>query len=83
MKVMCISNEWIPSASAALLPTPMFGDIDEVTDSVCYFGGEYYELQRFPDSLFHVKMFAPLSDLDETNLVSEDFEEKYCVPVNR
>lgn len=27
--------------------------------------------------------FVPLSDLDETTLVNEEFEEKYCVPVNR
>lgn len=26
--------------------------------------------------------FIPISDKDETTLVNEEFEEKYCVPVN-
>jgi hypothetical protein len=45
--------------------------------------GLYYWLEGFPHyECFHHSLFAMPSDLDETELVTEEFEEKYCVPVN-
>jgi hypothetical protein len=45
--------------------------------------GLYYFLECFPeDECFHYSLFARQSDLDETELVTEEFEEKYYVTVN-
>jgi hypothetical protein len=45
----------------------------------------YYLLEEFGTDLgFRSTHFSPLAaDLDETELVTEEFEEKYCVPANK
>jgi hypothetical protein len=44
--------------------------------------GEFYELTEITGYAYRSTLFAPLSGIDETELVSEEFEEKYCVPIN-
>ena len=43
---------------------------------------EYPPIKPHNFRCFSQKYFAPCSDLDETELVTEEFNEKYCVPVN-
>lgn len=43
--------------------------------------GLYYFLEGFPNNeCFHHSLFAKPSDLDETELVTEEFKEKHYVP---
>jgi hypothetical protein len=85
MKVICVKPIDNPSPSAMNKPRPKVGDIDTVVDEVKYDSIVYYELGRFGyDMLYASNCFSTLStDLDETALVTEEFEEKYCVPVNQ
>lgn len=85
MKVICVKPIDNPSPSAMNKPRPKVGDIDIVVDDVKYDGVIYYELERFGcDSLFASECFSRIdSDLDETTLITEEFEEKYCVPANK
>lgn len=49
-----------------------------------YEGRVYYRLTEIAGAAFHESYFAPIdTDLDETTLVNEEWEEKYCVPVNK
>lgn len=81
-KVICINMKGLGNRHFAG-PIPKEGDILTVSwegysdDIYSYCFAEYE--QRFEYSAWR---FAPLdSDLDETELVTEEFEEKYCVPV--
>lgn len=47
----------------------------------CYILQEYTCPISYMDWLYDQRNFAPLSDLDETTLVNEEWEEKVCVPV--
>lgn len=51
-----------------------------VIDIIDYDNETYYKLEEVDGALFHEKLFAPLDDLDETELVTEEFKEKYYVP---
>lgn len=42
-----------------------------------------YELEGYDPYVYDQRNFAIVSDLDETELVTEEFNEKYCVPVKR
>lgn len=62
---------------------PSYGEVDEVINEMVSWGIDYYELQRFMGVAFQASKFIPVNDnLDETELVTEEFNEKYCVPVN-
>lgn len=64
-------------------PRPEEGDILTVLLEETFYGILYYQLAEFPQKNWYAAWrFAPLSDLDETELVTEEFNEKYCVPVN-
>ena len=41
-----------------------------------------YKIKGFDEWLYDQRNFARIAHLDETELVTEEFEEKYCVPVN-
>ena len=85
MKVICIDDKGFYKDSKC----PVFGEICTVKKALTspISGVPCYTFVEYPPEnaamrLFHQRRFAPLSDLDETTLVNESFEEKYCVPVN-
>lgn len=87
MKVLCIDdNHWHGDSKC-----PEFGDIVTVEKSFTSpsDGEPVYSFLEYPPvkpgtfRCFSQKYFAPLTGIDETTLVNEEFEEKYCVPVNR
>lgn len=64
-------------------PRPQEGDIVTVLSEETFCGLLYYQLAEFPqESRYAAWRFAPLSDLDETELVTEEFKEKHYEPVN-
>lgn len=90
MRVVCIDNKPRPySAHPELLQLIQEGEVYEVSgqsmgqraDGVV--GPIYYlvGINERPRGLA-ADRFAPLSDLDETTLVNEEWEQKVCVPVN-
>lgn len=79
MKVMCIDeSEWGNAHKC-----PSVGEIVTVAkDYIDYEGDPVYEFVEYGEyACWEQRFFAPLSDLDETELVTEEFNEKYCVPV--
>jgi hypothetical protein len=65
-------------------PVPQEGDILTVSWEGIEFGEAYYQFAEYSQEYMYTAWrFAPLSDLDETELVTEEFEEKYCIPVKR
>jgi hypothetical protein len=72
MRVKCISDNWKPSHSAAVLPSPAIGDIDIVIKEERFFGEIYYDLERFPETLFHCEMFATLPDTTADEMQEEE-----------
>lgn len=84
MRVICIDDKHWHSDSKC----PAFGEIVTVEKSfTCPQGEPVYSFVEYPNirphafRCFSQKYFAPFSNLDETELVTEEFEEKYCVPV--
>lgn len=90
MKVICVTHENFHGLQRDNnLPHPEIGEIVTVIGEGSFFGIDCYMLQEYKPPLaiiewgYDKRNFAPLdSDLDETKLVTEEFEEKYCVPVN-
>ena len=86
MKVICIDDKHWHSDSKC----PAFGEISTVEKSFASpsDGEPVYSFIEYPPEnpgkirCFSQKYFTHLSGLDETELVTEEFEEKYCVPVN-
>lgn len=63
MRVMCISEKWIPAPWAIDKPRPKFGDIDAVICITKKLGNEFYELERFgKGSGYATDHFIPLDD---------------------
>lgn len=81
MNVICVKPFNAPESKDK--PKPEVGDKDIVVGERKEYGKIYYRLQRFEGVVYKAEHFAPLSGLDETELVTEEFEEKYCVPVNQ
>jgi hypothetical protein len=88
MKVVCVNHDLFDVYDIPYGPNdPQIGDICTVVNE-CFGendGGVVtpcYELAGYDGWVYDQRDFAPLSDLDETELVTEEFEEKYCVPVN-
>jgi hypothetical protein len=82
MRVICIKRDkagddpYLKKVAEEL----QIGSIYTVVDQ----NKNYYELAEFPHHLgiwWAKECFAPLTGLDETTLVSEEFEEKYCETV--
>lgn len=88
MKVQCIQVDRTNNHSIPNLPHPELGETATVVDERIRNGKLFYQLDGYEqyngkDVLYDSKKFIPLSDLDETTLVNEEFNEKYCVPVNQ
>lgn len=63
-------------------PRPQEGDIVTVSWEGFEYGIYYYQLVEYPQEYKYAAWrFAPISDIDESELVTEEFNEKYCVPV--
>jgi hypothetical protein len=73
MRVMCVRIFDNPHPETAGRPEPFVGEICTVVDHVPVSDKMYYELSgRFhSDSLFRSDYFAPLSNIDELELVNE------------
>lgn len=85
-KVICIDDKHWHSDTKC----PAFGEIVTIESSFAspVSGDPVYTFIEYPPEpprmfrCFSQKYFAPLSDLDETALVNEEWEEKVCEPVN-
>lgn len=88
MKLLCIKRHTSNNVGRDDVPGPDKGDEVTSVGEKEFKGGLYYRLQEYYEFEGHKvwydsKNFIQLnSDLDETTLVNEEFEEKYCVPVN-
>lgn len=87
MKLLCIKRHTNNNLGRADIPGPDAGDEVTAVDERSFDTGLHYRLQEYYEFegkrlWYHVDNFAKLTDLDETTLVNESFEEKYCVPVN-
>lgn len=88
MKVICTSIKDFTNGQALRLGLCEVGNIYTVIDECIGWGKDMtpvdcYELAEFDDDLvFDKRNFSPLSDIDETTLVTEEFEEKYLIPAN-
>lgn len=84
-KVVCIDDSEFRKNSAPRMPRIQVGDT--VTVYKAYLdifdnNDPVYEFVEFGNEIFSQRYFAELdTTLDETELVTEEFNEKYCVPV--
>jgi hypothetical protein len=87
MKVLCIDAESRPDCPPCDL---VEGEIYTVIDTMHLCKNKYGHveshtvyilLEQSSDYCYGVERFVPCSGADETELVTEAFEEKYCVPV--
>lgn len=87
MKVVCVNHDCYDADKPYGPGDPQIGDEcfvvaecigvdDEGNEAPCY------ELEGYGPDVYDQRNFAPLTGLDETTLVNEEWEEKYCVPVN-
>jgi hypothetical protein len=85
MLVICIDES--KNRNPAVHPV-VFGKEYNITGVVPGFEETHVTIAEHPLSkngflaAYNRDSFAEVSDLDETTLVTEEFEEKYCVPVN-
>lgn len=86
IKGFCINNKPIEGSFNTDLHLLKEGDTYEgYFDETVGVNGEAkigFMIPSIDDGGWSTKRFLFLSDLDETTLVTESFEEKYCVPVN-
>lgn len=80
MKVMCITKKTIgdslsPTMGVTGLPTPNEGDIVTVIGGVYDTGILFYEFQEYKNRFLDSRNFAPLSSIDETELIKERLQE--------
>lgn len=87
MKVICTNHKnfsHLPCNPSILRPA--IGEEVTVVKEMCYYGIDCYIFEEYKapvgNYVYDKRNFSPLSDLDETELVTEEFNEKYCVPVN-
>lgn len=86
MRVVCISHTCYDWSDTPFGPDdPQIGDECEVICECIGYStngteGPCYELEGYDEWVYDVRNFSPLSDLDETALVTEEFEEKYYQP---
>lgn len=90
MKVICVNHERFGRDTIPYGPDdPQIGDECTVLNTCVGYDNDgseapCYELDGYGDDeyVYDQRNFAPLTSLDETTLVNEEFEEKYCQPVN-
>ncbi len=89
MQAICISHQGFNGLGSATVPVPEVGEIVTVINERNVSGVDCYELAEYqsPSKImkwfYDKRNFSPLTGLDETTLVNEEWEEKYCVPVNQ
>lgn len=90
MQVICTTHKDFNGLGSPTVPVPEIGETVTVINERIVLGVDCYELAEYqaPSMImkwfYDKRNFSPLgSDLDETELVTEEFEEKYCVPVKR
>lgn len=88
MKAICIKEVTKNSHNVPNLPAPKVGEEVTIIDSQKIDDIVHYQLQEYISYKnyrlwYSCNNFSLLSDLDETTLVTEEFEEKYCVPANK
>lgn len=88
MKVICTNHKNFTNLPCnPAIPRPAIGEEVTVIEETCYYGIDCYIFEEYKplvgDYVYDKRNFSALgSDLDETTLVNEEWEEKYCVPVN-
>jgi len=85
MKVICIKVNRTNDQDITDIPHPELGETVTVIDTDDKYGEHFYQLHEYPcykgqRLWYNSTSFAPLSNLDETELVTEEFKEKYCQP---
>lgn len=90
MKLLCVRTptEYFFSDDKTNAPKPnkdlIVGEYYNSVNEKEFEDGVYYFLEEFePTDCFHHSLFAKPSNLDETTLVNEEWEQKVCEPVNR
>lgn len=86
MKVICIHVDRSNDHDIPNMPHPALGETVTVIDESKYRGEKFFQFQEYSDYhgkkvWYPTKNFIEVSDIDETELVSEEYEEKHCVPV--
>jgi hypothetical protein len=87
MRVICIKVNRTNDHGLTDVPHPELGETVTVIDNDTKYGEHFYQFKEYSDykgmrCWYNVGCYVPVSDLDETALVTEEFEEKYCIPVN-
>lgn len=85
MRVKCIKRHTRNNLGLNNVPGPDVGDEVTVVGEQEFYDRLYFRLEEYYEFKgkrlwFDAKNFAVPSDLDETELVTEEFKEKYHVP---
>lgn len=81
MKAVCVNNKPIEGLKNTDLHLIEEGKNYEVVgERPTFQGGINYVLKWINNTGYSSRRFVPLSDLDETELVTEEFKEKHYVP---
>jgi len=90
MQVICTTLQDFNGLRSPTVPVPEIGEPVTVINERVVLGVDCYELAEYqaPSKIYKwfydKRNISPLgADLDETELVTEEFEEKYCVPANK
>lgn len=89
MQVICVTDHDFNGIGCPTVPVPDIGEIVTVINERIVLGVDCYELAEYQSPskamkwFYDKRNFAPLDGPDETELVTEEFEEKYCVPVKQ
>lgn len=86
MRVICIKVDKANDRGLADIPHPELWETVTVIDNDTKYGDTFYQLNEYSHYQgcavwYLTENFIPVSDIDETELVSEEFKEKYLVPV--
>lgn len=71
MRVICINDTW----DIKNINNPVFGEITNVIQVLNFFGWSYYHFKEYEGYIYHTENFAPLSEIDETEMIREYTEK--------
>lgn len=85
MRVICINVDKRNNLNVDDIPHPELGETVTVIDERGPVDDKHYQLQEYAyvkgyKAFYAASNFIPVSDIDETELVTEEFNEKYLVP---
>lgn len=86
MKVRCINHDLFDEGDIPYGPAdPQIGDECEVVKECTGYNdmgheSPCFELEGYNDWVYDQRNYAIITGIDETELVTEEFEEKYIVP---